>query len=181
MEIKKPIKVPFYEPQKNLTDQIKHSSAKRSIGKTKFIRKKLKNYLLSSLAYNCPINKLRVKFHRMRGVNIGEGVMIGFRCTLDHAFPEYIYLEDYSALAGDVYIITHSNPYKHFQGKLLSYVAPVIIREGAWVGVNATILPGVEIGKHSVVGAGAVVTETVPEKVVVNGNPATIIKRFEEI
>jgi len=181
MNTQKPIKVPYYEPQKNLADQIKHSSDKRGVSKSKFVLKKLKNYILSSLAYNCPINKLRVKFHRMRGVNIGEGVMIGFRCTLDHAYPEYIHLEDYSALAGDVYIITHSNPYKHFRGRLLSYVAPVIIREGAWVGINATILPGVEIGKHSVVGAGAVVTESVPENVVVSGNPAVIIKRFEEI
>lgn len=181
MDIKKPIKVPYYEPHGRIIDQIKHSSDKRGISRVEFIRKKLKNYFLATLAYNCPINKLRVKFHRMRGVYIGEGVMIGFRCTLDHAFPEYIYLENYSALAGDVYIMTHSNPYKHFEGRLLSYVAPVIIREGAWIGVNATILPGVEIGRHSVVGAGAVVTESVPDNVVVSGNPATIIKRFEEI
>ena len=52
---------------------------------------------------------------------------------------------------------------------------PVKICEGAFIGVNATILPGVTIGKHAVVGANAVVTRDVPDYTTVVGNPARVI------
>jgi len=51
------------------------------------------------------------------------------------------------------------------------------LKEGASVGANATILPDVSIGKNSVVGAGSVVTKSIPDNVVVCGNPARIKKR----
>ena len=50
-----------------------------------------------------------------------------------------------------------------------------VIRQGASIGSNATILGGIIIGKNSLVGAGAVVTKDVPDEVVVAGNPAKII------
>ena len=54
----------------------------------------------------------------------------------------------------------------------------VIINDDVWIGTNAVILPGVTIGRHSVVAAGAVVTTDVPENTVVGGVPAKIIKRL---
>ncbi len=57
---------------------------------------------------------------------------------------------------------------------------PVIIEDHVLVGANAVILEGVRIGKGSVVAAGAVVTEDVPEGVVVAGTPARIIKLKDE-
>ena len=54
-------------------------------------------------------------------------------------------------------------------------IKPVTIGYGADVGTNATILPGVHIGAHSIVGAGAVVTDDVPEHTVVAGVPARIL------
>ncbi|WP_276091107.1 acyltransferase [Pedobacter sp. JY14-1] len=53
---------------------------------------------------------------------------------------------------------------------------PVILKKGCWVGANAIILPGVTIGENSVVGAGAIVTKSLPAHVVAVGNPAKIIK-----
>jgi acetyltransferase-like isoleucine patch superfamily enzyme len=57
--------------------------------------------------------------------------------------------------------------------------APVIICDNVWIGMNATILKGVTIGENSVVAAGSVVTKSVPPNVVVAGNPAVVVKRFE--
>lgn len=54
---------------------------------------------------------------------------------------------------------------------------PVKICEGAFIGVNATILPGVTIGKHAVIGANSVVTKDVPDYATVAGVPAKIIYR----
>ncbi len=54
----------------------------------------------------------------------------------------------------------------------------VVINDDVWIGANAVILPGVTIGLHAVVAAGAVVTTDVPENTVVGGVPAKIIKRL---
>ena len=55
---------------------------------------------------------------------------------------------------------------------------PVVIGDDVWIGANAVILPGVTIGKHAVVAAGAVVTTDVPENTVVGGVPAKVIKKL---
>ena len=53
---------------------------------------------------------------------------------------------------------------------------PVIIGDDVWIGANAVVLPGVTIGKHCVVAAGAVVTKDVPDNTIVGGVPAKVIK-----
>lgn len=53
---------------------------------------------------------------------------------------------------------------------------PIVVKRGAWIGASAVILPGVTIGRNAVVGAGSVVTKSVPDKVVVVGSPAKIVK-----
>lgn len=55
---------------------------------------------------------------------------------------------------------------------------PVIIEDDIWIGANAVILPGVTIGNHSVVAAGAVVTKDIPPYSLVAGVPAKIIKQI---
>jgi acetyltransferase-like isoleucine patch superfamily enzyme len=58
---------------------------------------------------------------------------------------------------------------------------PVVIGDDVWIGANAVILPGVTIGRHVVVAAGAVVTKDVPENTIVAGVPAKVIKKLEEV
>jgi len=53
---------------------------------------------------------------------------------------------------------------------------PIKIGKNCWIGANAVILPGVELGDNVIVGAGAVVTNSFPDNVIVAGNPATIVK-----
>lgn len=59
--------------------------------------------------------------------------------------------------------------------------APVVLRNGCWVGANCIILPGVEIGENAVVGAGSVVTKSIPPRVVAAGNPAKVIRRLDSM
>jgi acetyltransferase-like isoleucine patch superfamily enzyme len=56
----------------------------------------------------------------------------------------------------------------------------VVIKDDVWIGANAVILPGVTIGRHSVVAAGAVVTKDVPDYTIVGGVPAKTMRRIKE-
>lgn len=58
--------------------------------------------------------------------------------------------------------------------------APVVIEDNVWIGANVTIMPGVTIGRHSVVGAGSMVNKDVPPDTVVAGVPAKIIRKIED-
>jgi acetyltransferase-like isoleucine patch superfamily enzyme len=55
----------------------------------------------------------------------------------------------------------------------------IIVEDDVWVGANSTITAGVTIGKHCVVGAGSVVTKSLPSYSVAVGNPARVIKKFD--
>ena len=55
-------------------------------------------------------------------------------------------------------------------------VRPVAVGFGADIGMNASILPGIHIGAHAIVGAGAVVTQDIPDYAVVAGVPARVIR-----
>jgi serine acetyltransferase len=57
---------------------------------------------------------------------------------------------------------------------------PVSIGDGSWIGHGSIILPGVQIGKHVTVAGGSVVTKSIPDFCVVAGNPAKIIRRYDE-
>ena len=59
-------------------------------------------------------------------------------------------------------------------------IDPVVVGYGADIGTNATLLPGVNVGAHSIVGAGAVVTTDVPEYAIVAGVPAKVLRYRNE-
>ncbi|MCS4249282.1 acyltransferase [Pseudomonas sp. BIGb0164] len=56
----------------------------------------------------------------------------------------------------------------------------ITIMQGASIGANATLLPGITVGRYAMVGAGAVVTKNVPDRAVVIGNPAKIIRYVDK-
>ena len=57
-------------------------------------------------------------------------------------------------------------------------VKNVTIDEGVWIGQNVCIMPGVHIGRRSIIGAGSIVTKSVPDYCIVVGSPAKVIKRY---
>jgi len=57
---------------------------------------------------------------------------------------------------------------------------PIVIEDNVWIGGGAILLPGVRIGRNAVVGAGAVVSRSVPANTVVAGNPASVIREIEQ-
>ena len=87
-----------------------------------------------------------------------------------------ITIEDDVQMAANVQILT--NNHDPYERQLLT-VKPVLIQKGAWIGAGVTILPGISIGKHAIVGAAAVVTKDVPDYAIVVGNPAKVVKTLD--
>jgi acetyltransferase-like isoleucine patch superfamily enzyme len=104
---------------------------------------------------------LRVRLHRWRGVKIGEDVWIGYDAIIETSYPHLVTLKDRSSVGIRAIIIAHM---RETQG--------VVIEEDASVGPGAIILPNVTVGRGSIVTAGSVVTTSVPQMTMVQGNPA---------
>lgn len=89
-----------------------------------------------------------------------------------------IYIGDYTIFAPGIKIISANHDKKDLH-KHDKTTHPVIIGKHCWIGANAVILPGVTLGDHVVVAAGAVVSKSFPSNVVVGGVPAKIISKNE--
>ncbi|MHC9533518.1 sugar O-acetyltransferase [Dellaglioa sp. L3N] len=89
-----------------------------------------------------------------------------------------ITLEDHVLIGPKASLITVNHPIDPLKRRGLE-VSPILIKENAWVGAGATILPGVTIGKNAIVAASATVTKDVPDNVIVAGIPAKIIKKID--
>jgi len=108
-----------------------------------------------------------------RGNRIGNRVRIHTGC-----FLELVTVED------DVFIAPHVVFADDPHPPCLRYsecLGGAIVRRGARIGSNSTILPGVIIGRESLVGAGSVVVHDVPDGAVVAGSPARVIKQVDEL
>ena len=97
-----------------------------------------------------------------------------------------IFIADDVLLGSCVHLYTNNHKFSEYGTPIIEQGYPeatmldsIYIECGAWIGANVVILPGVTIGSNSVVGAGSVVTRSVPPRVVVVGNPARIIKYLD--
>lgn len=98
------------------------------------------------------------KFQDQGGITIGNGVLIGYNVTLA--------------------TLNHDERPKFRQN---IYPKPIKIGDNVWIGSNATILQGVDIGDGAIIGAGSVVTKDVPKNAIVVGIPAKITRYVSEI
>jgi acetyltransferase-like isoleucine patch superfamily enzyme len=85
-----------------------------------------------------------------------------------------VYIGDHSIFAPGVKIISANHDKKDYYSHDKS-ISPIRIGKNCWLGANSVILPGVELGDNVIVGAGAVVTKSFPENVILAGVPAKII------
>lgn len=103
-------------------------------------------------------------------------VVVGDRVTIKSG----VFLWDGTRIEDDVFIgpnATFTNDMYPRSKHYPEHFAGITVRKGASIGANATILPGLEIGEGAMVGAGSVVTSSVPANTVVVGNPARILSR----
>jgi len=155
---------------------------KGRVGRVKIRMKFVKSWIFHSLAYSSPLPSWTIKFQRMRGVKIGKNCHISPYVLIDLLHPELIKIEDNVTISSNSMIFTHVNPSANEFLKKHGYprtVKPVTIKNGAVISVGCIIIAGVTIGENSLVGAGSVVTQDVPDYCVVVGNPARVVKKIE--
>lgn len=101
-------------------------------------------------------------------VELGRGALLGSRVFIsDH---------NHGAYSGD----EQSDPSLPPQRRKISGGSRVVIGDDVWIGEGVCILPGVTIGSGSVIGCGSVVTRDIPGGVVAAGNPARVIKKYDQ-
>ena len=141
----------------------------------------LKKRLLRKLFGKCGRNAyIEAPFHCDYGFNISVGDSF-------YANAGCIFLDVTPILIGDnvmfgpnvqLYAATHPlSPQERLKGE--EYGKPISIGDNVWIGGNTVIMPGVSVGKNSVIGAGSVVTKDIPENVVAFGNPCRIYRQIE--
>jgi acetyltransferase-like isoleucine patch superfamily enzyme len=112
---------------------------------------------------------------------IGKGTRISGDCVLSAA--EEIVIEPEVLMARNVYIADHRHAFTDRNKAVLKQgiegIAPVRVKQGAWLGQNVVVLPGVTIGRGSVIGANSVVRADVPDWSVAVGAPAHVVRRFD--
>ena len=112
---------------------------------------------------------------RPKNVKIGKNVTVMNGALMMSAGG--ITLEDNVLIAANVQLISNNHdPYDRY----VITCKPILIKEGAWVGAGATILPGVTVGKHAIIGANSVVSKDIPDYAVAVGCPAKVIKYLEK-
>lgn len=123
--------------------------------------------------------------HRMRGMHIGKGSKISRSVLIDDSRPDLITIGKNVWVTAGCQLLCHQRDLSFYErGKPvmdcpLKY-APIVIKDGAHIGIGSIIMPGVTIGKGAVIGAGAVVTKDVPDYCVAVGVPARVVKTLGE-
>lgn len=139
---------------------------------------RLRSTLFLFPAWFSPHKVLRVFFHRLRGVEIGKNVEIGYYCNIGNVHPTNIHIADNVVITANNVLLEHDNSYYYTHGQDVRF-GNVFVEEGAFIGIGSIILPGVTIGSHAIVGAMSLVKNDVPPYSVVAGQPARIIKQMQ--
>lgn len=112
-----------------------------------------------------------------QNVNVGNNVTVGNFCKVQNNVSIYegVELEDYVFCGPSMVFTNVINPRCMYPQRGSEFYLKTLVKTGASIGANSTIVCGNTIGKHAFIGAGAVVTKDVPDYALVVGNPARVI------
>ncbi len=121
------------------------------------------------------------------GINYNPKIIFGDNCWIGNynsfASIDRIQVGNNVLFAGNVHVTDHSHGYSDLNTPIakqsLISKGPVIIEDNCWLGFSCEILSGVHLGEHTIVAARAVVTKSFPSHVILAGNPARIVKKFD--
>jgi galactoside O-acetyltransferase len=136
-------------------------------------RKALLQELLGDMGENIWIEP-PVRMAYSKNVHIGDSFYANFNLVLVDDID--IYIGNHVMISPNVTITATGHPvHPELRKNGTQFSIPVRIEDDVWIGANVVILPGVTIGKNSVIGAGSVVTKNIPDNVVAVGNQGKIM------
>lgn len=111
-------------------------------------------------------------------IELGERVFFNFNCVVLDVCP--VRIGSFTFFGPGVQILTPLHPFNAELRRREEFGKPVEIGSDVWVGGGALIMPGVQVGSRTVIGAGSVVTRDVPGGVFAAGNPCRVIREITE-
>jgi acetyltransferase-like isoleucine patch superfamily enzyme len=116
-------------------------------------------------------------------ISIGRRVVIRPGCQLMAVVDGPITIEDDALLGSGVHIYVSKHCFDDTNVPIIDQghdpPAAVLIKRGCWIGANTVILPGVTIGENAIIGAGSVVTRSIPARALAAGCPARVIRQVD--
>ena len=157
----------LYFPQQNFIFKLAHSFP--LLIKLSFFRK-----IINKKLPNVKKSRILPGFSAIIGSNIyAEDVYLNNTKFLDYADVK---IGNGTVFSGNNTLITSTHDFSDFK---VVRARPIVIGENVWITHGCTILGGVTIGNNSVIGAGSVVTRSIPANVFAAGNPCRVIKEIE--
>lgn len=142
-------------------------------------RDKMLKEMFAEIGEDCYIEP---PFHANWGgknVHFGNGVYANFNLTMVDDCD--IFVGNNVLFGPNVTVSAGTHPiHPELRSKQAQYNIPIHIGNNVWIGANSVILPGVNIGDNSVIGAGSVVTGDIPSNVVAVGNPCRVLREINE-
>ncbi|WP_221373399.1 sugar O-acetyltransferase [Clostridium perfringens] len=142
-------------------------------------RDKMLKEMFAEIGEDCYIEP---PFHANWGgknVHFGNGVYANFNLTMVDDCD--IFVGNNVLFGPNVTVSAGTHPiHPELRSKQAQYNIPIHIGNNVWIGANSVILPGVNIGDNSVIGAGSVVTKDIPSNVVAVGNPCRVLREINE-
>ena len=164
----------------NEKELIEYYGYGKIFGKLQLRLKFARSWILHSLAYFSPHPGFTIKMQRARGVKIGNFCHLSPYVLIDLVYPHLVTIEDNVTIGSNSMIFAHANPTANLALKKIypRKVESILIKEGAVLFPGCIITAGVTIGKNSMIGAGSVVGEDIPDNCVALGNPARVVKKI---
>lgn len=112
-------------------------------------------------------------------IEVGKNFFANYNCTIIDVAK--VKIGDNCQFAPNVSIYTAGHPvHPVARNSMYEYGIEVTVGDNVWIGGNTVIMPGVNIGSNTVIGAGSVVTKDIPDWVVAAGNPCQVIREITE-
>ena len=142
-------------------------------------KKELLKEMFASIGDDCYVE---TPFHANWGgknVHFGNNVYANFNLTLVDDCD--IYVGNNVMLGPNVVLSSGTHPIEpKLRSKQAQYNLPIHIEDNVWIGANCVVMPGITIGKNSIIGAGSVVTKDIPSDVIAVGSPCKVIREIND-
>ena len=129
--------------------------------------------------------KIRPWVLRTIGCTVGKDIFVGSQVWIDAGHTDMIILDDHSHLDARCVVLCHKRQLDNYYigddyAKLPYKTGVVHLCKGCSVGTDTILMPGVTIGEGAIVGAGSIVTKSIPAWTIAIGRPAKVVKELKE-